>query len=189
MLDPDVLRVIFEHQRRYRGPATACLATWGRALVLSLMAGTIEEVRRESDRRLMALCCTIAKGDTLRAQWFYQDNQAATLMVWFAFLIVNVQRGVEMACRHIDAGPSLQESVAALKDKFGFAPSLDWMAAYDGPFLPAKPVEDLCLSAMNPEPRHTLPETKKKQGTLKQPPLPAPAPAATAAARGKERAP
>lgn len=144
LLSAEHLAVVLAHQRRARSTFVsgrrrtghsrgfcnhctdsvstllAALLRWLRAL---LMPGDIDEWRRASDGALLAWTSTVVKGNTLRGMWFYTAEPQALL--WFAALRLHVARGIAMSGVDIvDAGPSANAEVAALKATCGFVPRL-----------------------------------------------------------------
>eukprot|EP01147_Barroeca_monosierra_P011067 gene11067-3134_t len=164
-LSSEIFQVIYRHQRRYYGTLQAALVAWSRCLVLGLMDGTLDQVRRTKDQRLVAICQTIVKGKVVRIQWFYQDEEASRSLLWFTFLAINVQRGIQMGCRFIDAGPSLYNDAVQLKEKFAFSSTTSWRDHYDGPFKDAISCCDLKMGSTFPPCTHNPTTIHQNTGT------------------------
>ena len=102
------------------------------------MAGTIREYRRAAgDRRIIAFAHEVHKGSTIRGQWFYADNEASKLNVWFHSVQELVRRCIVTdGVRTADLGPSGNDSFTRLKEKYGFTSVSNWKeyADYSGPF-------------------------------------------------------
>lgn len=133
-------RVIYAHERKVYGAHRAVFASLMRFLALSLMVGTIDEYYAGSE--LVAFTSTIVKGKTMRAMWFYQRPEHGQHMIWFHSLRVSLQRAIAMQLGHLDLGPSIDDGVARLKEKYGFAYSASWRdeCDYEGPFQHTMPV-------------------------------------------------
>jgi hypothetical protein len=129
--------VIHAHERRVYGPLRAVLVALLRFLAISLMVGTLDEYYCGTSKELVAFTSTIVKGRTMRAMWFYQRPEHAHHMIWFHSLRASICRALALKLHHLDLGPSIDDGVARLKEKYGFAYVDDWreQCSYDGPFV------------------------------------------------------
>eukprot|EP00978_Attheya_sp_CCMP212_P020283 scaffold57828_cov41-Attheya_sp.AAC.2 len=101
------------------------------------MAGEIREYRDENNK-VIAFAHEVAKGETIRGQWFYATDEASKSYVWFHSVQDLVRRAIEMdGIRCVDLGPSGSDQFTELKEKYGFRSVDDWpaVANYQGPFL------------------------------------------------------
>jgi hypothetical protein len=101
------------------------------------MAGEIREYRDENNK-VIAFAHEVAKGETIRGQWFYATDEASKSYVWFHSVKDLVRRAIDMdGIRCVDLGPSGSDQFTELKEKYGFRSVDDWpaVANYQGPFL------------------------------------------------------
>lgn len=125
------------------GPSTnafinALAEAIGRYQGTTRMAGSIREYRDSSTDRVIGFAHEVAKGRTMRGQWFYCDDDAAKRYVWFHSVRGLVHRAVEDdRIDVVDLGPSGSDDFTDLKQKYGFESVVDWPAAadYSGGFL------------------------------------------------------
>jgi hypothetical protein len=102
------------------------------------MAGNVREYRDSNTGRVIGFAHEVAKGRTLRGQWFYCDDDAATRYVWFHSVSDLVRRAIEDdRIDVVDLGPSGSDAFTELKTKYGFKSVVDWPAAadYSGDFI------------------------------------------------------
>merc|ERR1719203_1116289 len=102
------------------------------------MLGTITEFYCD-DRQLIAWTMEIIKGNTLRAMWFYQTDDAidSKSYVWYASLRLTMVRVfLSKGVRYVDLGPSQTGALMDAKVRFGFQATPDWRAKceYEGDF-------------------------------------------------------
>ena len=97
-------RVIFEHESRLLSKPKAFLVTLIRFLCVYVMVGTLDEYRKQG--KLVAFSCSIVKGKTLRAMWFYQRTEYSQCMIWFHTARLSLLRALAMGLQHVDLGPS-----------------------------------------------------------------------------------
>ena len=96
------------------------------------MAGTIREYRDESTDKVIGFAHEVAKARTIRGQWFYCDDDAATRYVWFHSVRDLVQRAIEdERIDIVDLGPSGSDAFTELKAKYGFESVEDWPSVAD----------------------------------------------------------
>ncbi|GAB5354848.1 hypothetical protein AAMO2058_000154600 [Amorphochlora amoebiformis] len=132
--------VILSHERRSYGAFKAAVVSSLRFLSSAIMTGFRDEYR--VDGKLVAYSQFIVKGSTLRAMWFYQCQDYARCLIWFHTLRTNVKRGFELKSVHVvDAGPSGNKDIKALKTKFGFSTIKQWKQEcdYEGLFVRVLP--------------------------------------------------
>ena len=102
------------------------------------MAGNVLEYRDADTGRIIGFAHEVVKGRTMRGQWFFCDNDAATRYVWFHSVSDLVRRAIEDdRIDVVDLGPSGSDAFTELKEKYGFIPVVDWPAAadYSGDFI------------------------------------------------------
>ena len=114
----------------------ALSAAVSRYIGTTQMTGEIREYRDENGK-VIAFAHEVRKGRTVRGQWFYATDEAATRYVWFHSVHSLVQRAIESD--HVDVvdlGPSGSDSFSELKARYGFVSVDDWpaVADYSGPF-------------------------------------------------------
>jgi len=133
---------IFSHEAKVYSLPRACLASLMRILSISITAGTVDNYRING--RLVAFECTIIKGNTLRAMWFYQRKEVSKYMIWFHSVRTAVVRAIATpGVEFVDLGPSYNAEVAKSKERFNFINTLDWkeMCDYSGPFKDPAPID------------------------------------------------
>lgn len=146
-------RCIVEHQLRIQTRNTATEG-WADAFFGALceaverfvcstrMAGTIHEYRRNVGPNdatgtgpVMAFLHEVHKGRTMRGQWFYATDEAASAYVWFHSVRDLVQRALENGADVVDLGPNgsdgNNDAHAELKQKCGFSLVEDWPTIAD----------------------------------------------------------
>lgn len=111
--------------------------------VMSLqMTGSILEYRNGQDK-VVAFCHMVAKGTTLRGQWFYASDEASRVLIWFHSVWYMVQCSLDdykSSVTAVDLGPNGLDGQfmahANLKQKYGFDLYEDWprVASYRGSF-------------------------------------------------------
>ena len=102
------------------------------------MAGNVLEYRDADTGRIIGFAHEVVKGRTMRGQWFFCDDDAATRYVWFHSVSDLVRRAIEDdRIDVVDLGPSGSDAFTELKEKYGFIPVVDWPAAadYSGDFI------------------------------------------------------
>lgn len=102
------------------------------------MAGNIKEYRDSNTNTVIGFAHEVAKGRTVRGQWFYCDDDAATRYVWFHSVYELVKQAIEDdRIDVVDLGPSGSDAFTELKTKYGFESVVDWpaVADYRGEFL------------------------------------------------------
>jgi hypothetical protein len=84
------------------------------------------------------ICCLlyaaheVRKGKTIRGQWFYADDEAATCYVWFHSVYDLVRRSIEAdGIDVVDLGPSGSDAFSELKSRYGFLSYDDWPSHAD----------------------------------------------------------
>ena len=141
------LRCVVQHEvrllsNRY-GPSTnafvnALAEAISRYMGTTRMAGSIREYRDAASGKIIGFAHEVGKGRTMRGQWFYCDDDAATRYVWFHSVQDLVQRAIEdERIDVVDLGPSGSDEFTALKLKYGFESVVDWpsVANYGGDFI------------------------------------------------------
>lgn len=102
------------------------------------MAGVIREYRDpHNNNTVIAFAHEVQKGRTVRGQWFYATDEAATRYVWFHSVRSLVERAIASEqVDVVDLGPSGSDSFSELKARYGFVSVDDWpaVADYSGPF-------------------------------------------------------
>ena len=139
-------RCVVQHEvrllsNRY-GPSTnafvnALAEAISRYMGTTRMAGSIREYRDAASGKIIGFAHEVGKGRTMRGQWFYCDDDAATRYVWFHSVQDLVQRAIEdERIDVVDLGPSGSDEFTALKLKYGFESVVDWpsVANYGGDF-------------------------------------------------------
>jgi hypothetical protein len=109
-----------------------------RFLGTTRMAGTVREYRDADTNVVMGFAHEVAKGRTLRGQWFYCDDDASSRYVWFHSVSDLVRRAIEDdRIDVVDLGPSGSDAFTELKMRYGFESVVDWpaVADYDGDFI------------------------------------------------------
>lgn len=109
-----------------------------RYLGTTRMAGSVREYRDSDTGRVIGFAHEVAKGRTMRGQWFYCDDDAATRYVWFNSVSDLVRRAIEdERIDVVDLGPSGSDAFTELKTKYGFESVVDWpsSADYSGDFI------------------------------------------------------
>ena len=139
------LAVCIAHQRRQfrKCLPLGVILGLGRFLVARCMTGGLDEFRvripgdGDSRRSLVAWSQPIAKGKTLRGMWYYCLPEHDRSCIWFFTVRLNVGRALRAGLFHVDAGPSDNSSVAALKEKYGFQIDERWheTVSYEGDFV------------------------------------------------------
>jgi len=102
------------------------------------MAGSIREYRDVTTDKVIGFAHEASKGRTMRGQWFYCDDDAATRYVWFHSVRDLVGRAIEDdRIDVVDLGPSGSDAFTELKTKYGFESVVDWpsVADYSGDFI------------------------------------------------------
>ena len=102
------------------------------------MAGNVLEYRDTVTGKIIGFAHEVTKGRTMRGQWFYCDDDAATRYVWFHSVSDLVRRAIDdPRIDVVDLGPSGSDAFTELKEKYGFIPITDWPAAadYSGDFI------------------------------------------------------
>lgn len=102
------------------------------------MAGNVLEYRDTITGKIIGFAHEVTKGRTMRGQWFYCDDDAATRYVWFHSVSDLVRRAIDdPRIDVVDLGPSGSDAFTELKEKYGFIPITDWPAAadYSGDFI------------------------------------------------------
>lgn len=102
------------------------------------MAGEIREYRDADTGKVIGFAHEVTKGRTIRGQWFYVDDDAATRYVWFHSVGDLVRRAIEDdRIDVVDLGPSGSDAFTDLKTKYGFEAVVDWprVADYSGDFV------------------------------------------------------
>lgn len=102
------------------------------------MAGCIREYRDSETGKVIGFAHEASKGRTMRGQWFYCDDDAATRYVWFHSVRDLVGRAIEdERVDVVDLGPSGSDAFTELKTKYGFESVVDWpsVADYSGDFI------------------------------------------------------
>jgi hypothetical protein len=102
------------------------------------MAGNIKEYRDKDTNKVIGFAHEVSKGRTVRGQWFYCDDDAATRYVWFHSVCDLVKRAIEDdRIDVVDLGPSGSDAFTELKSKYGFESVVDWpaVADYSGDFI------------------------------------------------------
>ncbi len=140
-------RCVVQHEvrllsNRY-GPSTnafvnALAEAISRFMGTTRMAGCIREYRDTASGQLIGFAHEVGKGRTMRGQWFYCDNDAATRYVWFHSVRDLVQRAIDdERIDVVDLGPSGSDEFTELKTKYGFDSVVDWplVANYSGEFI------------------------------------------------------
>ena len=96
------------------------------------MAGSIREYRDVDTDKVIGFAHEVAKGRTMRGQWFYCDDDAAKRYVWFHSVRDLVSRAIEDdRIDVVDLGPSGSDKFTELKEKYGFESVVDWPRAAD----------------------------------------------------------
>ena len=96
------------------------------------MAGSIREYRDADTDKVIGFAHEVAKGRTMRGQWFYCDDDAAKRYVWFHSVRDLVSRAIEDdRIDVVDLGPSGSDAFTELKEKYGFKSVVDWPRAAD----------------------------------------------------------
>lgn len=102
------------------------------------MAGCVREYRDAGTGRVIGFAHEVTKGRTMRGQWFYCDDDAATRYVWFHSVRDLVRRAIEDdGVDVVDLGPSGSDAFTELKQRYGFESVVDWpaVADYSGDFV------------------------------------------------------
>ena len=102
------------------------------------MAGNIKEYRDRKTNKVIGFAHEVAKGRTVRGQWFYCDDDAASRYVWFHSVYDLVRQAIEDdRIDVVDLGPSGSDAFTDLKSKYGFESVVDWpaVADYGGEFI------------------------------------------------------
>ena len=93
------------------------------------MVSTLPRVERQEEKRWGVWSQSLAKGDTIRAMWFYQNSLARNkgLYIWFdtlraAIVRTNITPGLEW----LDLGPSYSEASREVKVKYEFRDVDTW---------------------------------------------------------------
>ena len=158
-------RCVVEHEVRLLsnmyGPSTgafvnALAEAISRYMGTTRMAGNIKEYRDKETNKVIGFAHEVAKGRTVRGQWFYCDDDAATRYVWFNSVYNLVKEAIDDdRIDVVDLGPSGSDDFTDLKSKYGFESVVDWpaVADYRGEFLyeqdqNEKEVEDDMLRLM-----------------------------------------
>jgi hypothetical protein len=103
------------------------------------MTGDIREYRNATTNKVIAIAHEVRKGDTVRGQWFYCDeDKAAKNYVWFHSVYSLIECALETeGAKCVDLGPSGSDAFSELKAWYGFEESHDdWteIADYTGDF-------------------------------------------------------
>ena len=101
------------------------------------MAGSIREYRDTVSGKIIGFAHEVGKGRTMRGQWFYCDDDAATRYVWFHSVQDLIHRAIkDERIDVVDLGPSGSDAFTELKTKYGFISVVDWpaVADYSGEF-------------------------------------------------------
>jgi hypothetical protein len=102
------------------------------------IAGNVLEYRDTGTGKIIGFAHEVTKGRTMRGQWFYCDDDAATRYVWFHSVSDLVRRAInDPRIDVVDLGPSGSDAFTELKEKYGFVAVTDWPAAadYSGDFI------------------------------------------------------
>lgn len=139
-------RCVIQHEvrllsNRY-GPSTnafvnALAEAISRYMGTTRMAGCIREYRDTVSGKVIGFAHEVGKGRTIRGQWFYCDNDAATRYVWFHSVQDLIQRAIaDERIDVVDLGPSGSDAFTELKKKYLFDSVVDWpsVADYGGDF-------------------------------------------------------
>lgn len=96
------------------------------------MAGSIMEYRDVDTDTVIGFAHEVSKGRTMRGQWFYCDDDAATRYVWFHSVKDLVNRAIEDdRIDVVDLGPSGSDAFTELKEKYGFESITEWPRVAD----------------------------------------------------------
>eukprot|EP00039_Didymoeca_costata_P013787 m.214655 g.214655 ORF g.214655 m.214655 type:complete len:245 (+) comp15871_c0_seq2:253-987(+) len=136
--------IVVDHERRMY-PNSWLLGFYFAAairfLVAKAMDGVIDEYV-DRDGNVQAWAQTIAKGNTIRGMWFYQNEAVNKNFIWFHSLRTIVKRGFSSPDRQIkwvDIGPSGNKEIRKVKAEYGFVDTGEWgteeLACYDGNFI------------------------------------------------------
>lgn len=140
-------RCVVQHEVRLLsnmyGPSTnafvnALAEAISRYMGTTRMAGTILEYRDATSGKIIGFAHEVGKGRTMRGQWFYCDDDAASRYVWFHSVKDLVQRSIsDDRIDVVDLGPSGSDAFTDLKTKYGFESVVDWpaVADYGGEFI------------------------------------------------------
>lgn len=100
------------------------------------MTGEIHEYRN-FDNKIIAFSHEIRKGNTIRGQWFYGNDESSKSYVWFHSVYSLVKRAIAAdGVDVVDLGPS-GVGYSELKSRYGFESIDDWcsVADYSGDFF------------------------------------------------------
>mmetsp|Transcript_43622 Transcript_43622/g.92690 ORF Transcript_43622/g.92690 Transcript_43622/m.92690 type:complete len:298 (-) Transcript_43622:82-975(-) len=133
--------VLIDHQLKSFGWCKlplVFLVVFIRCLAAKCMHGVVDEIWIGD--KMVAWSQVIVKGDTMRAMWFYQRDEASRqkMCLWHATLLLAVHRAISMPeVKWVDLGPSKTDELAAAKVKFGFENTREWpdMCGYNGEFV------------------------------------------------------
>jgi len=127
--------VILSHERKVYGLFRACFASFMRFVGLFVMVGTIDHFY--IDGKLVAFSHAVIKGNTLRAMWFYQKQEASKCLIWFYAVQKAISRAISTTgVEYVDLGPSYNAQVKEAKQKLNFEEVFAWreMCDYSGSF-------------------------------------------------------
>merc|ERR1712129_650758 len=95
-------------------------------------AGSVREYRDINTNQVIGFAHEVGKGRTMRGQWFYCDDNAATRYVWFHSVYDLVYRSInDQRIDTVDLGPSGSDAFTELKEKYGFKSVVDWPTVAD----------------------------------------------------------
>lgn len=128
------LQVAIAHEKRvYTNRVQAGIAGLGRFVGAKLMTGIVDEYRGQRGE-LLAWSQSVAKGSTLRGMWYYARPEVDKMHIWFFNARLQVLRAQAKGLRYVDVGPSVNETVKTLKERYGFAHVTTWrdLQGYEG---------------------------------------------------------
>jgi hypothetical protein len=140
------VRVLWQHERRYASsPLGAALLVVGRYLSFVLCCGeSVDEYYAEE--KLVAFSCAVAKGNCIRAMWYYSADEASKSCVFHFAIALSVWRALRLGLEWVDLGPSPRRLREA-KEKMGFEFRNDYKPSYVGEFRDIPCVDNAFLEA------------------------------------------
>ncbi len=139
------VQIIWQHERRYGySIPRACVALAIRYVSFCVCSDdTLDEFVLGD--RLVAFASSVAKGNCIRAMWYYSSNEAAKSCVFHFAVAGTVWRALQLGIAFIDVGPSPRK-VREAKEKLGFEFRSDYASHYEGDFRPVPPIGNTLLA-------------------------------------------